>query len=405
MTMTSFPRLFAGLTLALMLVAASGPVRAQESDVDYLSLASRLVADGHYERARNALTSVDPEASDYDPVRHRTLQGLVELRTGAPAAAVDHLREAARRHEARQASSGQDGEEGAEARATRERIQLYLGQALFETERYEQSLQALESTGELGAGIPSVYTLRAQALWELDRPEAAFGVLNEGANRFPDDHRFMRRKVFYYVQLGFFREAGELGRTYLSRAEAGPDDYLAIGRALRRSDQRAEALTILERARLAFPRHRDSGLELAHVYLDRGDTGLAADIVSDLAVYHPALLAEAAELQQQAGRYYQALLLNAGIPDQDKKYRRRLSLLIAMESWETAAGMGAALERNGLLEDDSIRYAYAYALFKAGRYDRADTVLTGISGGETFRQATALREAMERCREATWQCL
>lgn len=392
-----------GLLLCLVILLAPALVAAQEDDVDYLALASRLISDGHYERARSALAEVDETADDHDRVRYRTLQGLVALRSGEAERAVDYLRTAREQHADRETSEGNDGER--EARATRQRIALYLGQALFETEAFEESLEALEQSGEFGDGIASVHMLRAQAHWELGHREKAFTALDRGAERFADDARFMRRKVFYLVDMGFYREAAALGRQYLARAEPGPEDYLAIGSGLRRSNQPKEALTILERARLSYPRHRDIGLALARVYLDQDRTGLAADILSDLARHHPDLLPEAAELQQEAGRLHRALLLNTAVSDQTKKYRQRLSLMIAMERWEMAAGMEEALTRNGLLDDDAIRYALAYALFKAGRYDRADETLAGISGGEDFRRATDLRQAMEQCRASPWQCL
>ena len=131
----------------------------------------------------------------------------------------------------------------------------------------------------------------------------------------------------------------------------------------------------------------------------------SADLFAEAAIFDQSLRMEAAELQRRNGRYYRALLLNAAVSDQKDKYRQRLGILVAMQSWEQVALMGDALRRNGLLEEDDIRYAYAYSLFKTGDYQMAGQVLSAVSRGEAFRRATALRQAMERCREARWQCM
>ncbi len=389
------------LVLAIASASAIGADDGSEGEqVDYLALAGRLLADGNYGRAERALGKVDPTKKDVDRVRYYTLWGLVELRQGDNADAVAALERAIDERRARP-----EDERADDWQRQLRLAYLYLGQAEYRRGEYRAALDALDEAGPVADDNPSVQALRAQAHWQLDEQIAAFAALRRGDERFPDDTRFQRRKIFYLIELGFYRRAAEVGKAYLDRGQAGPEDFLAIGNALRKSGQYRAALDILERARLANPRHKGVNLELARVYLDQKRKGIAADLFAEQAAYHPELQREAAELQRQAGRPYRALLLNAGLPDQKAKLKQRLAILVDMERWEQASAMGGALRRNGVLEAGEVRYAYAYALFKAGEYDRADAALAGLQGGSLFRKATELRKAMERCREARWQCL
>ncbi len=397
------------LLLSALFLALLQPVPVQgqsNEEVDYLQLAARLVADGHYDRAERALDQVDTEADDLDRVRYHTLLGLVDLRRERNEEAIQSLRQALDAHDRRaEKNPPADEQQKKQRRTERERVHLYLAQAHMGLEQYEQALTALDRSGETGAAIAMVHALRAQAHWEREEYAAAFSALNRGAERFPDDHRFLRRKVFYLINLGFYRQAADHGRQYLQKADAGPEDYVAIGSALRQSEQHQAALTLLERAHLIWPRERDIAVELAHTWLGLDKVGAAAEVFARASVYHPDMRLEAAELQRRAGRLYRALMLNTTVPDPEKKYRQRLAILVAMEHWDRAAGMGDALRRQGLLDNDDLRYAFAYALFKAGNYDRADQVLSAIQDSDTFRKATELRKAMEKCRETSWQCL
>lgn len=405
-TSTASRRLAFPLLAVLFAWCAVSPVAAQDgggragSDLDYLELTARLIGDGYYDRAERALRNVDPQDEAADPARYYTLGGLVHLRRGRSGPAAESFQAALAAHDAVPETERDAGQEDA-----RKLVALYLGQAQFERAHYAEALEALNAAGERADVIAAVQALRAQAHWELGNRVAAIASLNTGTARFPDDQQFLRRKVFYLIDMGFHQRAAELGKRYLSQAQASPEDYLAIGRALRRSGQLDEALRILERGRLGFPGASVLGVELAHAYVDHGQTRTGADLLSAVAMRDRQYRLQAAELQRRAGRLQRALMLNADVMDQAAKLRQRLSLLVDTERWSEAAAMGDALRRNGLLESDDLRYAWAYSLFKDGNYDAADSALGGIAAGDSFRKATELRRIMEQCREARWKCL
>jgi len=233
----------------------------------------------------------------------------------------------------------------------------------------------------------------------------ALGTLDVASDLFPQDSTFLRRKIFFLIDMGLFREATILGRQYLERSEGGLNDYLALGNALRASGDLDEAALLLEQAQLLFPVSAEAKKVLAHVYIDRGELSAAADILYQAALLQPDLLAEAAELYRRSGQTFRALMLNSQLSDQAQKLRQRLAIYLQLQNFEQAAAMENALLRVGLLEDEDLRYAIAYALFNTGDFEAAENYLATLNRPDLFRKAAELRRAIGDCAEDTWKCM
>lgn len=394
--MTPRAALIVLLSLALLLAAAG--VRAQEADdgataedMDRLPLAALLIGDGNYQRARTVLAGIDPSAEDLDRVRYHTLSGLVALNLEEHARAVGEFRAAI------------------EAGQTEPVVWLYLAQAHFSQEQYVEALEALDRAGPETTNIPSVFLMRAQAHWQLEQYKDAWAVLSDGRSRFPDRAGdFARRQVFLLVDQGLYQEAADQGRAFLETERAGVDDAIAIGNALRRSEQFEEAARILEMARVEAPDNATLAKVLSHTYLDQDMTLAAAEVMRQAAAFDPTLVSEAAELYRRAGWLMEALTLNAQVIDQAKKFKQRLAIFIELGRFDQAAGMRDDLERTGLLTDpqegEDIRYALAYANFKAGDFAAAEQQLVTLERADLFRKATELRRVMEQCADEPWLC-
>jgi predicted Zn-dependent protease len=373
-------------TLTLTLLLAMGAAGAEE-EVDYLDLAALMMRDGNLDRALVALDQVDITDEDLDLVRYYTLRGMTHLRRGENELARDALLQAVNSGEADPA------------------VHVYLAQIHFQLQDYQAALDSLQMAGETVARIPSVYHMRAQCHWLLDQPDLALAALEQAGELFPGDHSFLRRKVFYLIDLGLFKEAVELGKTYLDLSAATLEDYVAIGNALRASGSLDEAAALLEAAQLRYPQDQMIKKVLAHVYIDRGQLSAAADLLYQAALLDPALLAEAAELYRRSGQIYRALTLNGQLTDQPEKFRQRLAIYLELENFEQAAAMETALYRTGLLQDEDLRYAIAYALFKSGEFDRSETHLAQLTRPDLFRKAAELRRAIQDCLEDSWKCM
>lgn len=381
-------RLFVLLLAGLLLGAGAVDAKRKDSaeDLDRLGLAALMIRDGHYGRAEAVLAEVDESNEDLDKARFYTLRGLVGLNQGRLDAAKQDFRAAV-----------QAGQE--------DRILfVYLAQAHFRLQEYREALAAIAEAGAAAERIPAIYSMRAQAHWNLGEKIQAWRVLDAATTQFPDQHEFLRRKVFLLIELGLYQAAADLGRRYLEVAEPDAQDYLAIGSALRRGKQLDAALRFLESAHLRFPEDRKVLVELAHAYLDRGDRTAAADLMEQAAIMDPDLLVEAAELHRKSGGLYRALYLNAQVPEPAEKLRQRLAILLQLERFEMVAGMEDSLMRAGLLGDQNIRYALAYAFFKSGEFDLAEKHLAPLTDGDLFRKAVQLRQVMGECRSEPWKC-
>ncbi len=376
-----------GLLLALLLMGAASAADKAEKKLDYLSLAALLIQDGNFERADIALASIDTEREDLDRKRYYTLRGLVDLKLQRNAEAVKSLQAAQ------------------QAGQTDAILHVYLAQAWYGLEEYRKALQAIEAAGETGAAIAGVMLLKAQLHWQLGDHDAAWVALEEGGRRFPDNIAFPRQQVFRLIQLGLYQKAMAKGLDYLDRFDASARDYVAIGSAMRQAGQAQTALSILEPARLRFPDDEKALLALARTYADLGRLNSAANLLELAAAINPDYLIDAAELRRRAGQSMRALYLNSQARDQKKKFKQRLALLLQTEDFSRAAGMEEALYRAGLLEDEEIRYALAYAAFKAGEFERAEAQLATLKKAALFKKATALRKAMAACRDQRWRCL
>lgn len=354
---------------------------------ELLSLAAVLIGDGNHARARTVLARIDDSDETLDRARFHTLSGLVALN-------LDELALAERAFE-----------QAIEAGQAEPVIWLYLAQARFGQQHYAEALDALDQAGPANTRLPSVMLMRAQAYWQLQRYPEAWRTLGQGRELHPDRAGdFARRQVFLLIDQGLYREAAGQGLEFLDTEQATVDDALAIGNALRESGEYRQAALILERARLRAPDNAMLGKVLAHVYLSRNQALAAAQLMHDSALLDPQLLPDAAELYRRAGWPMLALTLNAQVIDQAKKLKQRLALFIELGRFEQASGMRTDLERVGLLSDEDIRYALAYAMFKTGRFAAAEAELKHLTRGDLFRRATELRRVMEQCRDSRWSC-
>ena len=374
------------LALSLLLVA---PAVAQEDDseVDYLALASLMLRDGNLDRAINALDQVDLEAEDVNLVRYYTLRGMTHMRRKELEPARDALDNAV---------SAGDAEPV---------VYVYLAQVNYQLEDYAGAVDALDKAGAAVERIPSVYHMRAQSHWLMGEKTMAIAVLDQASEIFPEDPSFQRRKVFYLMDIGLFKEAVVQGKSYLERSEGKLEDHIALGNALRASGELDEAAVFLEQAQLTFPGSPEVKKVLAHVYIERGEMSAAADMLYKAALLDPVLLPEAAELYRRSGQTFRAMNLNGQIANQEEKLRQRLALYLEMGSYEQAAAMEIPLRRVGLLAEEDLRYAVAYSLFKTGDFSAAEQHLAQLNRPDLFRKAAELRRAIQDCAEDSWKCL
>jgi tetratricopeptide (TPR) repeat protein len=375
------------LTLTMLASASAFAASADDlTDAERLELAARLTADGEYDRAARAWAKIDAAAEELDLAKYYTVAGLIAL------------------NQSRNDDAARNLQSAIEHGQTDPTVHLYLAQAQFGLERYREALRALDAAGETGAQLGTVWNMRAHAHWMLGERQRALDMLGLASARFPANNTFLRRQVFYLIELGLYQEAASLAQHFLERSDAKAEDYAALGSALRRSQRYAQALPILEAAHLRFPDHDAITKTLAQTHLEAGHPLAAARLLEPLTLRDPALLVEVAELYRRAGHTTHALSLNARVPEQTKKLKQRVGLLVEAKRYAEVAGMEATLARNGLLADEDLRYALAYANFRINNLDAAERHLAALKRADLFRKATELRRIMAECADAMWSC-
>ncbi len=363
----------------------AGEAGEAAEEVDHLAIAARLIRDGHHARAETVLRQVDLKQPGLALDRHYTLLGLAQLQLGRHAEAVMSLKKAVKH--------GQ----------TEPVVHSYMAQAFFGLERYHGVLFELAKAGDAGRSAPGLFSMRARSHWELGQRAPALAALEQGLAAFPDREQLERARLTYLIELGLFQEVSRVGATFLNREGATADDYAMVAEGLRRSKQLDQAKDVLEGARLRFPDRPRLTVLLAHTYRDSGNPLVAAMLFEDAVRFDRDHALAAAELYLKAGRVSRAISLNARVTDQRKKMKQRLKILLEIERFAEIAAMEAKLARIGLLSDEDIRYALAYAHFETGQFDEAEAHLKRLSDPKLFEKALHLRRAMQRCRDAEWQ--
>lgn len=362
------------------------PSGEQFEEADTLAVATLLFKDGFYERANNVLDTVDPKDEAVDRTQYHRLRGFVASRLGKYGEAASQFKAAIR--------SGDIEPE----------IHLRLAQAYMQNEQWEKAALSLRLAPAPVKERVEAYLLESTAFVRLDKKYEAYRSLVEASEKFPEDRRLERQQLFLLIEMGLYQSAIERARAFLDHPDIGIEDRLALAQAFRKGGEIQRAILLLEAALLKEPNNQEARRELAAAYNQKGHAFVSAEVLRPVAWLDAEWARQAAELYRKAGQLEQATLMNQRITDQKAKVTQRLALLLNKEDFEKAATLDARLIRLGLLENEDLVYALAYAHFKTGNFARAETLLKRITDPDLFRKSVALRESIEQCVQKGWQC-
>ncbi len=381
-----FPHKTLNVFACILIYALAFSANAEEVKVDYMSLTALMIKEGDYVRAGEAIEKVDQKDEKLDRKRFYTLHGIISLNKELYSKSIGEFDSAI--------AAGQENKI----------IHVYLAQAYMGLEKYEQALSQLSRTGELEATMAGIWLLRSQAYWLNGDKYKAWDVLNSAETRFPEEKVFLRNKMFYGIELGLFQEAIRLGQYYIENHDASVNDYVSLGDALRRSGKPEDALRFLELARVRYPGEKNVYVAMAHAYSDMDNLSAAAAMLEEGGHYHNKLYKDSAELYKKSGNIERAFFNNSKVLDQKSKLIQRMSLQLETENYDQVLAMRNDLLRVRLLDEDEYRYVMAYAQFKVGDYQAAESMLENIKDARMFRKATELRKVMAGCANEKWLC-
>lgn len=376
--------------LILMSVLCLAPVEAGAArpKVAPLELARVLLLDGHPRRALSVLGEVDEAEEGLDKAELHRLRGLAESELGLHLQAVEDFRRAL--------ALG----------ATGATLHYALANALLSTGDAPGALKALRNGGASVWTLVGAHRVQALALYRTGDKPAAFAAADEGARRFPKESTLARVRVQVLLELGLCEDGVPAMRAYLARPDVKADaaQYLEFAQAMAEAGATERAIVLLEEIVLRFPEAMEARERLARTYAARGRELSAAEVLRPYATDDARAALLAADYYAKAGKIEEALRTNTWVADPAKKLRQRLSILIEAERYAEAAALDAALGRVGLLSDEKLRYAVAYAQYVVGNDRRVTTLLGGVAEPGLFTKATALRRALEVCAADVWRC-
>ncbi len=378
----------------LILTFGLSGINSQAEDTTNLSLAALLIKDGHYDRAKKVLTEINSDEKETEPGRFELLNGLLALSQSNFKHSIEELQKA-------KSIFSKDLKKND---LKIEELRTYLSQAYFATEDYQSVLNELAQVHTLKESRPKIYLLEVNSLWKTQKQQQALNLVSTLAQKYPATSEFKRLFYSYLIELGLYQFALESILEDPSFIDFSAHEASSLAGLFIASSRSDEARIILEAARLAHPGNTTLTKELAGIYV-RGKSYLAAATLYDELVEDNLKNAEqASELYRLAGYPVRALSLNTLVSDNSQKLKQRLALYIEQEDFERATTLETGLTLGGLLQQEEIRYALAYAYYKVRNFEKTQIHLGRINDEKLFEKATNLRASIEKCQENIWAC-
>lgn len=413
----SWPLLLAGLVLTASSTAARAPRHGakERAEPDLVAIAAVLLEGGDAARAISLLQGIAPDDERIDRIRLGSVLGLAALEVQDYALARSAFSSAIDESERRRAKA--DEQRGASRTAQRDAARAtpaesganelrtlhgHLALATFALGDCEATLEALQASGVWATERVAGFAMRAECLQRGGQPAAALEVLRAGQARHAPAAELWEREFELLCSLSLFQELRVRADAWLP--QQSEEEALRLLAQLSAAGAHDVAIELGERMRWLHGATPRISAALAHAYAARGAPLSAAQLFEDAARRAPEHVLAASSLYRSAGWLTFAELLSARAEDSAGKVRQRFGLLLEQQRFDEANALRGRLQREGLLEDDEIRYALAYSLYQSRALADARSTLRGITRPSLFRQAAELASAIEACEQEGWQC-
>jgi tetratricopeptide (TPR) repeat protein len=285
------------------------------------------------------------------------------------------------------------------------KLYSYLSQESYKVKNYLGTIKYLDLQGSQGRDQAAEYTLRADCYWRSGNKDQAVEMLTQGAKAFPNDQSLLKQKFYYFTELGLYQEAIASAKAYMKRANPNAKEYMALAQMLMAGGQKEEAIKVLEETKMLFPANAKVSMLLGYLYMKKGMDFTTANLFEQSSYYEHKYTKEAAELYRRVGLMPHALYLNSQVSNKEEKLKQKIAIYVEREEYEKVIGLIDALKRYKMLDDDSIRYAVAYAYYMAKDYEEAEAQLKKITDNELFSKATIIRKNIEKCQDNSMECI
>lgn len=421
------------LTLALTLSLTT--INAQETDaptIDHMSVATMMIFDGKFDKARAELDEVDQEAENFDAAKYFTMLGVMDVKEKKYAESIEHFNKAveattvkvytppplpkekkeylfslfSEKKEPKKPKNVTPPFDGEKIRAEKlSKLHINLSKSYYKLKDYANTTAELDLAGEKGRNRAGLFTLRAECYWKIKDKAGALAALERGIARFPEDKRLRKQKFYYLADLKLYQAAIDASKSYMNVGGASSKEYVALAQMLMNGGDILSAIKILEEAKVLFPEESKLSMLLGHAYLKKDMIHVTAHLFEQASYYDQNRTKDAAEMYRRAKDLPHAIYLNAQVSDKKEKLKQKVAIFVDRGEFEKVIGLKDGLERYGLLADDNLRYALAYAYFMVKDYDQAEKHFKKINDSSLFSKATVIRKSIEKCKENSLECI
>lgn len=375
------------LVIMILVVALYGAkVKKIKDEIDHVALAALLFKDGHAQRAGEELKKVDLEDKTIDLVRYYTLRALV--------ATKEQLYKEANTLFLKAIELGQQDKS----------IFLYMAQNAFKMQEYQATIEYLHKAGDVALLQPSTYALIAESHWRLEQKSKALGTLANAIEKFPSDTSFVKQRFNYYMSLELYQSAVEDAIFYIQYGAPDEKNAIRFIMALKKAKETDRAIKLAEELNLRFDQSVELKVLLAHLYIEKGMIQAAADFFDKASIRDENFTKESAEMYRRAKKFVLSLYKNSQLLDAKEKLKQRVAIYLEYQEFENIAVSRSALQRSGLLEDENIRYALAYAYYMTKDFVSCEKELKKITKSDLFQKASELRKNIQKCKNDGWEC-
>ena len=342
-------------------------------------------------QALAVLRSVHEERRTLDRARFLRVRGLVHLRLQHHAAAADDL-------QAARSALGVTVDALPDAV-----LDAAIARAEFGRGACKPALSALSRLGDRALAAPDTAVIKVECLWLERAYVRAATSLERAIALTPNDGGLRLLRARFALEGNLPRAAAA---DLLVGIDCGASLMATLPLAQKTADQDpGAAAPVWQALAAAFPDDSRAAAALASASAgqDPGDASAWAQRALRASPDDDTRVLRAAEALRVEGRTQEALRLNAQASGPDK-LKQRVALLVDDGAWERVVALRASLAQAGLLKDDAVRYAIAYAHYAIGELGAAEAMLDGIADAQLFVRASELRAVITGCQAAEERC-
>jgi thioredoxin-like negative regulator of GroEL len=284
-----------------------------------------------------------------------------------------------------------------------EEVSLYQAEAALGLENFQQSQNYLSAIKKEEFKKLPYYLISSEIAWKSGDKKKAWRVLEKALDRNFSKQVIRKKKFYFLLEEGLYQTASLVAQKMLSDKNSF-NDVLAMASQLRQKGQFDLSLNLLQSLKVLRPKREMVALEMAQNYLAKKESFSAALILEESARLNPSLSYEAAELLRQLGKSYRAEFLNMSTSDPEKRLKQKLSLFLEDDDYHSLKFLIPELKKHDLLDDQDIRYAVAYSLFRTGDFSKSETLLNTIDKEGLFEKSIELKKEIGNCKESKWAC-